>query len=458
MRALFVRPSKKTDRNPVPHLGLALLSAMLKEKGHDVCVYDQLLFLGERTRPRLAEVIEEFKPDVIGFSIYTATYYESFEDIEICRKYHKPIMIGGPHPTIFHEEMRHIPGVDDIVVGEAEEVILDIMEAAKTRRSPEVIIGRKADVGRLVTPDFTSFLGWKRIVQYPLSTSRGCPYNCSFCSVKQVSSKEWRSRGIESCIEEIETAQERYPNLKSIKIVDDCPTYDMDRFKRFLGAYIERGITLEMTIDNVRADKVDREFVRLAREARNQLICIGAEHGNEIVFNAIGKGERIEDIRNAAGLIKQEGLKLGLCFVIGLPHDSLARTWDSIKLANELKGDLIFWNMAHPMDNTRIMEWYRENGAVLRDSRGYSSYEYDTIRARRPVVETRDFTMDERLKAHFIAVIETGQSGTNISEIFWTILYSFKYRYHRGITVGIPHELRALGKRALAFIRKDNRG
>lgn len=450
MKVLFVRVKKATDFVSVPHLGLGILTSILEEHGHDVTVFDQLLFVkGRGKMPDLNTVIRDFKPDVIGFSVYNATYYESMSAVRLASSFGVPIILGGPYASIYPElcEIEN-QWIDYIVCKEAERVVVDLVENACIQDTGVIVVeGEPADLDTIPIPDFTRFLNWENIREYPLSTSRGCPFGCSFCAVKHIVPKGWRSRSVEACLDEIEQAVFRYPRLDAVKVVDDCPTFNPERFKAFLAGFAERGFDLEMRIDNIRADAIDKEMVSLAKRANTKTICIGVEHGNETVFNAIGKSESLDEIRRAACLIKNGGLKLNTCFIIGLPYDSLERTSDSIRLAKELEADSVIWNLAHPMEKTKMLDLFREQGAKIGDIRGYSSWEFGTLKLKEPVVETKDFTGEERKKAYFTAAVETGQYATNaiLRDFMYLILYSIRYRYPRGITVGIPRFFKIVG-------------
>ncbi len=354
MKILFVRLKKETDFNPVPHLGLGILASILKAEDHDVKVLDYLLFINSETAPLLEDVINDFKPDLIGFSIYTATYKNSVNTIYNILHHKIPIIVGGPHPTLYGEDMKHIKGISYIVRGEAEEVISELVKTAVYKQQVEIIDGKKTD---------------------------------------------------------------------------DAPAVNITHFKNFLKEYILRGINLKMVIDNVRADSVDEEFITLAKAAGNSNLCIGVESGNEEVFKEVNKGETLEKVKKAARLIKKGGLELGLCFVIGLPYDSLNRTWDSINLAKELAANFIFWNMVHPMDRTKVMDWFVENGATIYDTTNYSSYDTNSLRMREPVVETKDFSRYSRKRAYFIAVVETEQYSITPMELLFLFMGAFKYNY-----------------------------
>jgi radical SAM superfamily enzyme YgiQ (UPF0313 family) len=425
---LLLRAKKKTDKASVPHLGLAMLASVLQQNGHQVMILDYLLFL-DREEPSIEDVINRFDPDVIGLSLYTSTMHDSSLLLdEIGQISDKPVIVGGPHATLYAEDLAQDRRIDYIFMGEAELSIVEVVEKAQKELEPVIIECPKPNPAELPFPDFTVFLNYESISQYPLTTSRGCPYRCKFCAVHLVSTAKWRSRDPEVCVNELEAAKKNLPRLQSVKIVDDCPTLNMPRFKKFLHEYIGRNINVSLWVDNFRADRVDQELVWLLKQAGCTLLCIAVEHGNPEVFEFINKGETLDDIRKAARLIKEEGLELGLCFVIGLPKDTYRKMDESIRLAKELKPALVFWNMAHPMKGTEIRKWFEENNARIGDDQAYTSYAFHTVRCLEPVVETADFSSIERKKAYFKAVVETDQYEFTSVEIGYLMEDALKYR------------------------------
>ncbi len=449
-RVLFIRPRKASDAHAVPHLGLAMLTAVLRGRGHEVLVLDHMLYLGEEIPP-IAGLIKDFRPDVIGVAMYTATAAECLGLIgEISALTDKPVMVGGPHATIYTEELASDPRISYIVRGEAELTIARVVEGASRQAAPVIVQPEPPDVNALPPPDFSSFLNRERAKIYPLVTSRGCPFGCSFCVVAQVSTRGWRGRNPAACLDEIVRALREFPALELIKISDDCPTLDLERFKDFLRGCAERKFPLPMTIDNTRADRIDAEFVRLAKQAGNSNLCVAVEHGDPEVFSMINKGESLETIKNAARLIKENGLELRLCFVIGLPGDTLEKTRRSIALAKELGPTHIYWNMAHPMRGTAIRRWYEERGAAIGGDASYTSYDTHSLRPREPVVETPEFTREERKKAYFMAAMETDQYHFTSREVKLLLGQGLKYGLARRAALSF---LRQTGKWATGKLR-----
>jgi radical SAM superfamily enzyme YgiQ (UPF0313 family) len=389
-------------------LGLASLSAVLLRSGHTVAVLDEVLY-EEGVVPDLKEVIAREKPDVIGFSAYTSTLDRLLEHLRAAREVcQAPILVGGPHASLWPEHLGIGGLVDYVVRGEAEEVIAGLVTEAVRREQPAVIEATVPDVRTLPWPDYSAVMKGQSVRTYPIMTSRGCPYACSFCAVRHLTTRKWRARDPVDCAAEVAAARQAFPGLECLKVSDDCPTAIPEHFKTFLRDLSHQQPRLHLVVDNTRADKVDEELVMLLRDAGATEVCLGVEHGHPEVFALVNKGETLEDIRRAAEAIKKQGLDLGLCFVIGLPGDTFERTGYSIRLARELGPSSIFWNMAHPFPGTEMHRWFIEHGGTIDAPRNYTSFDHHTLNCAEPVVSTPEFTKWERKRAPFWAVLETG--------------------------------------------------
>lgn len=393
----------------MPHLGMAVLAALLRQAGHEVTVFDEVLYSADEL-PNFSDVIRQVQPDVIGFSVYTSTHDRVLELLRQTREISAaPIMVGGPHVTLFPEEMASLDTVDYVVCGEAENVIVDVVQNAQRQAQAQTIIATPPDVTALPWPDYTATLDHADILVYPLLTSRGCPYHCSFCAVHRVSTHRWRPRDPQDCVAEIRAAVPQFKKLHTLNVSDDCPTAQVGHFKEFLRLLAAEQVGLLLDVNNMRADRVDGELVTLLKQAGAKVLCIGVESGNPEVFAMVNKGETLDDIVRAAELVKQGGLELGACFVIGLPGDTLEKHLDSVRLAKRLKPMRIYWNMAHPFPGTAMHDWFTEHAAQLDAPRSYTSYDFHTLACPEPTVGTPEFTKEERQKAYFLAVVETDQ-------------------------------------------------
>lgn len=258
-RILFVNAKRETCISTSPHLGLAMLSAIMKNKGHEVLVVD---YQFKHNALPIEKFMREFKPDVVGISLYTATMKEADIIIDDVFKFNVSILVGEPHTTHFTDELSCDPRIDYIFKGESENDIVSVIENTKHENPPRIVKSELPNPNKLPFPDFTSFYDYKNIRVYPLMTSRGCPYNCSFCTVHVISSRKWRTREPEKCIAELKNAEKFLPKISTVYIVNDNPMVNKNRFKRFLDLYASENFKFDLEITNVHAGTIDEELIQ----------------------------------------------------------------------------------------------------------------------------------------------------------------------------------------------------
>ena len=406
----------------MPHLGLGVIAAMLGRAGHTVTVFDELM-IGKSLD--LFAVIEAEKPEVIGVTLYSAIARENEHLLQrIVEATHgrTPIIVGGPHATLFAEEIQAALPVSYICQGEAEHVVLDLFAGAQVQPKAVIVSGQPADMRQAATPDFTRFLLHReRLTRYPLQTSRGCPFRCSFCDVRKLTgTQRWRARPLEACIEEIRSAARLFPRMESILMVDDCPTANLPRLKQFLEMLIRENLAATLEVSNVRADHVDEELCALLRKANCRFLTIGVEHADPEMFKSIDKGETLEDVERAAAIIRRSGIPLGLCFVIGLPGDTYEKHRRSVAFARKHRPHVIYWNALLPYPGTRVREYFEKHGKLLPIQT--NSFNDLNFRPVPPAAEEPCFPRELRMKAQFEAIVETSmyviRSPAQLAELF----------------------------------------
>jgi anaerobic magnesium-protoporphyrin IX monomethyl ester cyclase len=434
-RILFFNAKREKCDSSSPQLGLAILASVLTERGHDVLVVD---YQFNKNAPSPGDVFEHFKPDVVGLTLYTATMKEAEKIIKQLSHFNVPLIVGGPHATLYCNDL--VDKANYIVAGEAENIIVELVENASVEVKGQIIRSEPPDPKDLPFPNFKTFWGYENIHNYPLLTSRGCPFNCSFCAVRLVSTRKWRPRNPEDCIEEVIHAKKNLKNLYSVIIYDDNPMFKKNHIKNVLNLYLDENINLPLTIINTRADSLDEEIISLLKKVKCPQIGIGVESGDAEVFKKISKGETLEDIKNAAKLIKKHKIPLALCFVIGLEGDSFERTQKSIELAKTLKPDHVYWNMITPFEGTRIKEWYEINGKVF-DLINHSSWVDGDFMCEEPCAETPEFSIEKRKKAYILAILKTNDTRLKLSDINRLLPYIKKYGLYKEFYYWIPHNM-----------------
>jgi len=442
-RVLLINPAKQ-DYFPVEriHMGLSIIGTILASDGHEVKLidYTYLRNLKQTIKtPNIEEVIYEFKPDVIGITVFTYFCNECQTLIEeISRCCDVPVILGGPHFIAFPKDFSDDNRISYIVRGEAEMVISDLIRAAERQCFPVFIDGLLSVSEEIPAINLDVAYGSQYLVMYQIQLSRGCPYNCSFCNIKYIAGRKMRARNLETCLSQIVEAKRSHPSIKIITITDDCPNFNKERFKQFLRMFIKAKIGCNLSVDHMRANLLDEEMIQLYKAAGGKSICLGVESGHPGVFKLTDKGESLEQIIWAAKLIRKYKLDLGLCFVIGLPQDSPKRYLYSVRLGKSLKPSYIFWNMCIPWPGTKVRQWYERYGKITGEPRNFSTLIDPKLNFKEPICESSSFPRKDMIKAWLMANLETDRRSSyliNRHSIGRLIFLAHKYKIYRSAAI-----------------------
>ena len=188
MKIVFIEPraceANVYSKVSMPLLGPVYLGTILKNRGHEVRIYNENI---------LAPDYSNLDADLIGISILTSTAERGYE---IAKKFpREKVIMGGVHASLLPGEALEF--ARQVVVGEAEDVIIDVVEG---RRSEPIVQGKAVeDLDALPIPDFSLIKGYRMpSMVIPISTSRGCPFDCSFSSVTKMFGRKYRFRSAEN--------------------------------------------------------------------------------------------------------------------------------------------------------------------------------------------------------------------------------------------------------------------
>lgn len=287
----------------LPLLGPLYLGTILKNEGHDVRVYNENI--KELDYSKIKD------SDVLGISMITSTAPRGYKIAEKFRQLNPRgrVIIGGSHATFLPEEAAQY--ADHVVRGEGESVICDLVRDG----GEKIITGSPVEnLDKLPFPDFSIADGVdinkKRMPITPVSTSRGCPFDCTFCSVTAMFGRKYRFRSTESVIEEISRIKHQ-----RIFFYDDNFDANKARIKDLLEKMIENRITPKW-IAQVRADVAkDEELVALMARANCSQLCIGFESLNPEVLKKYNKKQRPEDISFCIDMLHKYGIKVHGMFI-----------------------------------------------------------------------------------------------------------------------------------------------
>lgn len=287
--------------------GPLILGAILKQRGHDVEVYQEL------DRDFDLQVMKRF--DLIGIYTITSNSGRAYALADTARKkFNKRVIIGGMHATALpNEALMH---ADQVIVGEAENVITDVVEQRLT--SPVVYAGHVTDIDAQPFPDYSILRS--KCSAANILTTRGCPYRCSFCTTSRMFSP-YRERSIDSVIDEIRLYKKM--GFRCLNFQDDNLTANKKRVKDLLRRMISENLIFSESFFFGRIDLADDdELLGLLRDANLTRVLIGFESLNQNSHNIINKRLNVEDIFRLSSKLSSHGIKLIASLVLGLDSDN----------------------------------------------------------------------------------------------------------------------------------------
>ena len=202
------------SRMALPRLGTVLLGTILKKHGYEVKCYVETI--------QDIDLADLLTADLVGLSTITSTSRRAYDLADLLKTAGIPVFMGGPHVTFMTEEA--LEHCDYVLRGEADDVIVDFIKALETGKGFEHITGLSyrsggrvihnketplcKDINTLPAPDFSLIRGVegqgiKKFSITPVMTSRGCPFDCSFCSVTAMFGQKYRFRAKELVIDEL---------------------------------------------------------------------------------------------------------------------------------------------------------------------------------------------------------------------------------------------------------------
>ncbi len=400
--------------------GLASIAAMIRND-HSVSVLDFVNRSGDLEK-RL-EVVKD--ADIVGISMKSFTLTESIMVAHCVRQLNKSVKIvaGGPHVIVDGLNLMKDNNVFDMAVrGEAEVSFKELTDGKQPEEIGGLIYRENGEIkqvpqnGWIINLDELPFPNYddfdsvningeiQKIENWPLVTSRGCPYTCSYCNVPVVIGRKFRTRSGKNILNELRYAKEKYGS-EEFKVLDDNFTLLMDRAKDVCRLFVNEKLNMKWTCPNgIRADRLDEELCRLMKEAGCYSMSIGVESGDPEVFDKIKKGEKLEDVERGIRFAQAAGIKVHGFFIIGLVGSTYEADKRSIEFAKRM-GISASWGILVPYPGTEVWEQVRQdkNVRMLRDwKEGFH------IGARpKPVFDTAEYTAEERVKAYYLANMST---------------------------------------------------
>jgi len=418
-------------------LGLMYIAAMLDKAGHNVEILDafmtdsSFLKVGDTLEVgmpygRIREEIRRRKPDIVGIANpFTCQAENAVRVANIVKEVDSSILtvVGGPHVTVVPTEfLKDAKNVDIAVIGEGEYTMLDIasfFEGHKDISKVQGIAYRKDDTIMLNSPrpfiknldelpypayhlvDMEQYLNPKNI-EYrsfkdraiSMITSRGCPFNCCFCSVNLHMGKMFRAHSANYVINHIKHVVNKY-RVKTIFFEDDNLTFDLKRFEAICDKIIEKNIKFNWETPNgIRADYLTLSLLQKMKKSGCRSVFFGIESGDQYILdNVVGKSLKLTDVIKVAKMCKDIGLKTGAFYIIGFPGEKKENMLRTVELALRLKRDFdvgMHLFFATPSYGTKLYEECKRKGYIQENLTPRAFAEVRQTRGM-PLIKTEDF-------------------------------------------------------------------
>jgi len=370
-KIVLIEPQSKEDHVykhvRMPRLGLPILGTQLQEAGYQVALY-----VGTGNTLPWPQIVDA---DLVGISTTTATCREAYQIAGLLRSSGVKVVIGGIHATFLPDEALQF--ADYVVRGEAENNFLPLVKTLEKGGNLHDIPGvsfwhknkpvhnagqeSRVDMDSFPIPDLSLVDHYEKMRSVPVMTSRGCPFNCTFCSVTQMFGRRYRYRCTESVLEELD----RYPG-KHIFFCDDNFAADAKRSKELMRGIIDRDIKIKGWGAQVRVEAAfDDEMIELMHRSGCSIVYIGFESINPDTLKGYNKQQTVEDIEEAIKRFHKYGIRIHGMFVFGGDGDTVETIHETVDFALKAHIDTVQLLMLTPLPGTTFFEKLENEGRIL---------------------------------------------------------------------------------------------
>lgn len=404
-------------------LGLAYIAGYLEKLGHKpeildcMAYYEHVKNIGhDRHRIGLPEAeiikkIKETKPDIIGISCsYTIHEQDAFRIAKLAKENSKAIVVfGGAHTSANPSIVLENKNVDIAVIGEGEITFAEIVKALEKGKNLGKISGTAVLKNRkiVINPckkfienlDDLPFparhlLPMEKYLNHPqnsianmrkptaeIISSRGCPFNCIFCSIHTVWGRKWRARSAKNVVDELELLYKKY-GIREFRFFDDNISWNKKRIIEMCNEIINRKLDIRWDTPNgVAIATLDELVLRKMKQSGYYKIVMGIESGSEKTLRFMRKPVVLEHARKIIKICNRLGIWTWSTFVIGFPNETLEDINKTIEFAKNSGLNFATFYVAQPYLGTEMFDIYKKEGLLkngVRHDSGVTNTQYDT--------------------------------------------------------------------------------
>ena len=387
MKIILINPYPKdsegiNEATIYPPIGLAYLASYLRREG-----FDDIEIIDANIRridnEQLLEHLKRANPAVVGIHLNVVLGGSGVELSRMIRKeLPARVFIGGPLASSNPVEMLNLSQAEAAVIGEGEVRFAQICKGTDLSSIPGIAYWKDGEVVRTspapliadmddlpfpaydLLPPFSLYKGRAR--KKPVGvilTSRGCPYQCTYCN-SSVFGKKFRARSPENVLREVDLLVNEF-GIRQLDILDDNFTLDIPRAEAILDGIIARKYKILINLQNgVRADRVNAQIIHKMKLAGVFKVGVGVESGDERILTSIKKRLSLDKVKEAIRMFRKEGILTSGFFIIGFPEDTRESIEKTIDFAIEANPTVCNFSLLLPFPGTAMYQDLKGSGRL----------------------------------------------------------------------------------------------
>ena len=329
--------------------------------------------------------------DLVGITSITSTAPRAYEIADRFREKGIPVLMGGIHPSALPEEA--IKHADSVVIGEAEGQIKRVVNDLKNGKLQKFYrCETRPSLKNLPLPRTDLYQKNKYYKElHMIQTTRGCPFNCDFCSVTDFFGQTYRTRPIADIVREIKTVSRR----TLIFFVDDniagYPKYAKELFKALIPLKIKWFGQASLVIAK------NRELLRLAAKSGCTSLFMGIESVSPNSLKEVGKSmNKVEDYKESIKIIHGHGIGIVGAFIFGFDSDKKSVFEETVSFIDKNQIELASLAILTPLPGTRLYDKMEKEGRII--ERDWSKYTIGEV-----VFQPKLLTVEELQEGYYWA-------------------------------------------------------
>lgn len=354
----------------LPQLSLGLIGA-LTPKNIPVRYIDE----------NMEEINFDDAPDLVGITAMTSTAPRAYKIAREFRKRGAKVIMGGIHPSVLPDEaLRYC---DSVVIGEVEPVWQQVIKDFQNKElKPRYQAKELPDVANIPLPNRRLYKGKGYLITSLLQITRGCPFDCTFCSANLFSGRVFRTRPVDSVIAEIEQT-----HTKFIGFLDDNIVGNRSYAKELFRALIPLKITWLAQASLTMAD--DDELLSLMAKSGCKGVFIGLESVTTEGLAEVNKRyQKAAQMSEKIKKIHDHGILIEGSFIVGLDTDDQSVFERTLAFAKDNKLEVASWGILTPYPGTPLQKRLIQENRII-------SYDWRLYTCGRTVFKPKNMTVDQ---------------------------------------------------------------